>query len=191
MHLPRTVTALGSIANITRALRTVDVSDTDTGGADRAPAELGQRTQALPLTREVWLGLVRERMANDASLWIRVRGASMAPAIAPGTLVRLSPFASDAAPRIGDVVLAVLPSGLPVVHRVVSVAGDDVRLRGDALGRRDPDVRRDAILARVTAVRVDSQLAVPGAPAWPRLRWWRVVLSRWWRARFTRTKTIS
>lgn len=132
------------------------------------------------------MALVRERMRANTHVWIRVRGASMSPTMPAGSLVRLSPLMTDG-PRRHDVVLAVLPSGLPVVHRVVAVDGEQVTLRGDALPRRDPFVRHEAILARVTAVRVgDEERGVLRAPRWRRVRWWRGVLARWWRARSLR-----
>jgi len=132
------------------------------------------------------LALVRERMRENTHVWIRVRGASMSPAMPPGSVVRLSPLGAEGA-RPDEVVLAELPSGLPVVHRVVAVNGEQVTLRGDALPRRDPFVRHEAILARVTAVRVgDEERGVLRAPRWRRVRWWRGVLARWWRARSLR-----
>jgi hypothetical protein len=47
---------------------------------------------------------------------------------------------------------AVLRSGRLVVHRVVALDGDVVRLKGDANGHEDPPVRRGEVVAVATAI---------------------------------------
>lgn len=82
--------------------------------------------------------LARDVIAHGGALWIRATGDSMRPAIAPGARVRL--VAPDAAASVcpGTVVLARLPTGVTVLHRVISVDGDHVVLAGDNMPAADP-----------------------------------------------------
>jgi hypothetical protein len=70
----------------------------------------------------------------------------MAGAIRDGQTIRLVPVAAIAE---GDVAMAALPDDRLVVHRVVGVDGDAIRLRGDSCWRSDPTVSRDAVIALV------------------------------------------
>ena len=141
-----------------------------------APAALVSG-RTLELGREELLGLVGEVVPAGARLWVKVHGASMAPAIPAGADVRLGPV-RERSLRKGDVVLARLPSGLPVLHRVTAVRTHDVVLQGDALASADPPVSRDAILARAEAVRVGAvERPIPRRGARP----WRRIGSAWMR----------
>jgi|GEM_PF-2273973 len=93
-----------------------------------------------------------------APRWVRVRGASMMPALRPGDQVLVDftrPWAC------GDIVVVGARRAL-VVHRIVAVrgVGDDgeVLTQGDAIGRSDQPVRAGVILGVVVRVR--------------RRRWW-------------------
>lgn len=89
-----------------------------------------------------------------------IRGASMQPAIALGSLVVLD--AGDPADlRIGDVVSFAAPNGTTVTHRVVRFASENgtayIGTKGDANADPDPVITpRGAILGRVATT-------VPGA----------------------------
>jgi hypothetical protein len=68
----------------------------------------------------------------------------MLPSIASGAQVRL---VAPGRPRVGDVVLARLPSGECVLHRVRRLAGDRVVLCGDGNVRDDPAIAATSIVA--------------------------------------------
>lgn len=87
-------------------------------------------------------------------MWVRARGASMRPAIPHGAAVHLIPTREA---RPGDIVLATLPSGEPVLHRVTRVRGTRIILRGDSLLRADPAISVDAVIGVVDLVRVSGQ----------------------------------
>lgn len=101
-------------------------------GAACPPAGLdGEAGEVAALLRD----LIRRR---GEAVWL-AKGRSMRGAIDDGTPVRLVP-PGPGRPRRGDVVMAVLPGGALVLHRVVARRGDRLRLRGDACRRCDPPV---------------------------------------------------
>jgi CheY-like chemotaxis protein len=133
----------------------------------RPGQELHQR--ALEAGADELVALVRDVVGAGGTLWVRARGESMAPALPSGALVRLRAL-DGAAPAPGDLVLAVLPTGAPALHRVVRVDGRVVRLRGDARLVDDPPVAADAVLARADLVALGSRTlsvsALPRPPLW-------------------------
>jgi hypothetical protein len=138
---------------------------------------LPSRARTLELGRDDLLGLVADVVESGSRVWVKVRGASMAPAIPPGADVRLGPV-RERSLRTGDVVLARLPSGLPVLHRVKAVRRREIVLQGDALPNADPVIGPRAIIARGEAVRVGSvERPMPGRGPRP----WRRLGSAWMR----------
>ena len=141
-------------------------------------------------TAEV-IELVSMARAAGGSVWVRANSRSMTPAIPIGANVRLDPPSRIVA---GDIVLAELPNGLLVLHRVHRVTGDRIMLRGDASSVSDPPISRSRVLARAEVVVVDgSERRIP-----PRAlvsirdikRWIRPVVRfvrRTWRAVAART----
>lgn len=79
-------------------------------------------------------------------------GASMAPAIRAGDVLRVEPVAPTAV-RLGDVVLYASLRGL-TAHRVVEASDSAgmLRCRGDARGSELESVRTQEVLGRVTGV---------------------------------------
>src|SRR5262245_60456519 len=98
--------------------------------------------------------LVQLVLGRGGSMWVRARGASMRPAIPHGAPVHLMPTREV---RPGEIVLALLPSGEPVLHRVTRVRGARITLRGDSLLRADPAISIDAVIGVVDQVRVAGQ----------------------------------
>lgn len=82
--------------------------------------------------------------------WVEMRGYSMAPALAAGDLIRVSPLAG--APSTGDTVVILL-GGRLVAHRVVAVNDEVIVTRGDACAAADPQVPLAAVFGRVVEVR--------------------------------------
>ena len=78
---------------------------------------------------------------------LTVTGSSMRPFIRHGEVVELAP--AEGAVAFGDIVLARVPGGPYVIHRVIRVRGCDVWLRGDAQFRRQGPLPGEAVLGRV------------------------------------------
>jgi hypothetical protein len=80
-------------------------------------------------------------------------GYSMAPFIRDGDLVVVSPPISSL-PGPGEVVAFLHPeTGVPCIHRVLSIGHDDFLTQGDNRPQRpDGRIRREALLGRVTRV---------------------------------------
>lgn len=94
---------------------------------------------------------VRTLVDAGAPVWIRATGTSMRPAIAPGARVRLVPVPPRTL-RWGEIVLAELPSGATVLHRVRRERGGVVRLRGDNTTGADAPVPRARVVALADAI---------------------------------------
>lgn len=136
----------------------------------------------ISMNRPHFVELVREAANARAHVWVRVRGASMVPAIPAGSSVRLGPL-PERSLRRGDVVLALTTSGQPVLHRIRSVDGDRVITKGDALPQPDSPLDLRAVIAMADIVRVrtgdddarETERRIPrrGALPWRRLgAWW-------------------
>ena len=102
-------------------------------------------TPALAVDDAELATLLNDTLGRGLAIWIRPRGASMEPAIPPSASARIEPVAQRGF-RKDDVVLARLPHGHFVLHRVVRVESDSVQLKGDAMRRRDVAVAPNAIL---------------------------------------------
>jgi len=130
--------------------------------------------------------LVTMAIEAGGSAWVRANSHSMAPTICFGADVCLE------SPRdltIGTVVLAMLPRGLLVLHRIYAIDGDRILLRGDASGIADPAVVRSAVLARARVMSVKGVEREIGPRPWISMhdvkRWLRPLTSRarnFWRA---------
>jgi peptidase S24-like protein len=136
--------------------------------------------------------LVRLVLASGSSMWVRARGASMRPAIPHGAAVHLVPTRET---RPGDIVLAILPTGEPLLHRVARVRGTRITLRGDSLLRADPAIAIDAVIGVVDLVRVGGRTfdaaERPRASRAPLVRRVRHKARRAWRAWLRRGKAAS
>ena len=126
------------------------------GVTERVPPD-SELPRALELDPAELVALVGDVVGRGGAMWIRARGRSMLPAIPSGAPVRVAPL-ERGVPRAGDVVLGVLPTGLPALHRVRDLVKDGVRLRGDNTLADDPVLPLDRILARVDLVCVDGEV---------------------------------
>jgi hypothetical protein len=89
--------------------------------------------------------------AQNAAFWIPVQGNSMWPRLRPGDEAEL--IDADASSiETGDVVVARISSAL-VIHRLLSVRGDHLLLRGDNSAAADPPIPREHLLGVVGRVR--------------------------------------
>jgi hypothetical protein len=119
--------------------------------------------------------IVRTAIDEGVGVWIRVRGTSMLPTIPRVAEVRVRGIPSRHIRR-GDVVLAQLPGGQPVLHRVHGVSGDEITLKGDNMRRLDSPVRRSDTIALADYVRVGTRMhKLRARPDWSL----RTAVGRW------------
>jgi SOS-response transcriptional repressor LexA len=122
------------------------------------------RPHPIEVDRAELLEVVREATSAGASLWIRIRGGSMMPAIPTDGEVRVVALAARPI-RVGDVVLARAAGDQPLLHRVRSLSGDHVQLQGDNLMAADDPLPTSDVIAIADAVRADGRVApIPAAP---------------------------
>lgn len=100
-------------------------------------------TFAVPLALEV--------LARDGGVWGRGTGLSMLPLIRPDDEVRL--VLVDPARVVPGMLIAYRREERLVIHRVLACGDAGIVAKGDASAWPDPSVRRDAVLARVVALR--------------------------------------
>ena len=85
--------------------------------------------KSLVLPNELLLGEVKRLLASGHEVVLMTRGCSMLPFIVGSRdSVRLVP---SAGPSAGDIVLAEVQKDRYVLHRVLSVDGEEVTLKGD------------------------------------------------------------
>jgi len=91
------------------------------------------------------------RRGDSGSVWLSVRGDSMAPVVRDGDRLLVAPCAGARAPREGTIVIAKHPSGL-VAHRLVGLSNGTAVTRGDARSRDDGPLDVREILGEVIAI---------------------------------------
>jgi signal peptidase I len=125
--------------------------------------------------RDLELAAIIEALAGrGAAARMRVAGGSMHPTLRDGDVVLIEPIERC---HRGDVVVAKL-DGRIVMHRVVSVDGDHVRLRGDNRVECDPPIALADVIGRVARVeREGREASVPRAGALVTLNRWARILT--------------
>ena len=120
--------------------------------------------RVLPVDDDAWLDVVRAAVGGGGTIWVRARGTSMLPAVPAGAYVRLGPL-PDRPLRTGEVVLADIRAGAPLLHRIVDIEDDRYRLKGDSRLIPDPPVTHDRLVALADGVRVGAIVRpMPGPP---------------------------
>ena len=119
------------------------------------------RIVAPELVVEPLLGLLDETSAVP----LVISGSSMTPFLVPGRdTVYLSKVTG---PLVrGDMVLYRRDNGRYILHRIACVDADSYTMLGDAQTVPEPGIRRDQILAIVTAVRRKGKLLKQGSFLW-------------------------
>ncbi|MBR2889183.1 MAG: S24/S26 family peptidase [Oscillospiraceae bacterium] len=108
---------------------------------------------------------ILDLLGETESVPLVISGTSMEPfLIHHRDTVYLSRIHS--APRAGDMVLYRRDGGRYILHRILKVQGDTLDLLGDRQVNPEPGIRRDQLLAVVTAVRRNGKLMKPGHPVW-------------------------
>jgi hypothetical protein len=115
----------------------------------------------------VFCELVQDVAAISGEVRLRVRGASMLPAVWPEDVVtvRQSSFAEL---KRGEVVLFRRDGGL-TLHRIVKIAADYAITRGDALRCEDGAVREDEIVGKLVGIDRSGRQVGLGRPVWQRV----------------------
>ena len=104
-------------------------------------------------------------MDTGAAAPLVISGSSMSPFLVHGRdTVYLSPL--SAALKKGDMILYRRQSGAYVLHRIRAVEGETFTLIGDGQTEPEPGIRRDQVLAVVTAVRRKGRLLKKGSFWW-------------------------
>lgn len=137
--------------------------------------------EAMEEKRKIWtpeelLEALPGILEEGAVLPLVVSGGSMTPFLVGGRdTVYLSAVSRSL--KRGDVVLYRRDNGKPVLHRICALEGDTFCLVGDAQQILESGIRRDQILAVVTAVRRKGKLLTPEDPLWKFLEtvWLRVI----------------
>lgn len=148
----------------------------------------------ITLPNEVMLGSVKELLAEGNSVVIMTKGLSMLPFIEGKRdsvlLRRLSPVC------VGDIVLAEIGPGHYVLHRVISVEGENVTLRGDGNLRGEEHCSLQAVAGTVTAIQREGRSDVDPRSARQMRRWRRwasfpYAVRRYYLAIYRRIKRIT
>ncbi len=95
--------------------------------------------------------LVLDLLAGGMAVEIPVTGDSMSPSIRSSDTLTLAPI-GERRVSLGDVVAFARPDGRLVIHRVVAIAEDRLRTRGDAASQIDAWIDRDSLIGRVEGV---------------------------------------
>lgn len=104
-------------------------------------------------------------MDTGAAAPLVISGDSMRPFLAPGRdTVYLTPPPERL--KKGDMVLYRRDSGRYILHRIWAAEGDTFCMIGDGQLQKEPGIRRDQILAQVTAVRRKGTLLKKGSFCW-------------------------
>lgn len=94
-----------------------------------------------------------------------ISGDSMSPFLQDGRdTVYLSKLTED--PQRGDMILYRRDNGTYILHRIYEITGATYTLIGDGQVSLEPGIRRDQMLAIVSAVRRNGQLLEPGNLCW-------------------------
>lgn len=89
------------------------------------------------------------------SIRFRARGSSMSPLVRDGDILDVCPI-GDGATGVDDIVLYRSCSNGIIVHRVVGVGGQGgevtLLVKGDSVGKADPEVEECQVLGRVVGI---------------------------------------
>ena len=106
--------------------------------------------QQIIIPNNVILPEVEKLLNDDHPVIIKVKGRSMLPFIVGGrdSVELLKPYSL----KKGDIVLAHLPNDQFVIHRIIGIEGDEVRLMGDGNIAQVEICRKDKIAGKVLRI---------------------------------------
>lgn len=114
---------------------------------------------------EVLMEDLLKTMEETQTVPLVISGSSMTPFLVHGRdTVYLSKIQLPL--KKGDMILYRRDSGTYILHRICDLDGETYTLVGDAQTQREPGIRREQVLALVTAVRRKGRLLQPGSFWW-------------------------
>ena len=117
------------------------------------------------LPPEVLMEQLLDAMEAAETVPLVISGSSMTPFLVHGRdTVYLSKITRPL--KKGDMILYRRTGGAYILHRIQAVEGDCYTLVGDAQHILEPGIRREQVLALVTAVRRKGKLLRPGSFWW-------------------------
>lgn len=135
----------------------------------------GMAVRRMEVPNAVLLGQVKEAIREGHTVTINVKGYSMRPFLEHcRDKVRLAPFTDL---KVGGAVLAEISPDVYVLHRIMNIDGDTVRLMGDG-NLSGMEVCRKADVVGMVTHYIRRGKTIPASD--PRLqryvRWWRKLL---------------
>ena len=114
---------------------------------------------------EVLMEDLLKTMEETQTVPLVISGSSMTPFLVRG---RDTGYLSTIQRPLkkGDMILYRRDSGAYILHRICDLDGETYTLVGDAQTQREPGIRREQVLALVTAVRRKGRLLQPGSFWW-------------------------
>lgn len=119
------------------------------------------------LPNEIVFAEVEDRLARGEHVTMKLQGISMKPFINPDDSFTLIPFDGSLEEKL-DIVLFRLPDGFHILHRVVGIEGNMVRMRGDNTLTGE-EVPMQNILGKVVEIKKPSGVVYSyGEETWRR-----------------------
>ena len=133
-----------------------------------------KRDRTVEIPNEFLLGEVKALIANGHDVTLRVRGVSMRPFLEDrrDKIVLTRPETI----RVGDAVLAEIAPGKYVYHRIISIEGENVTLKGDGNVYGTEQCRTENIVAATKAFIRKGKSYSPTGRAW---RWYSAIWPQW------------
>lgn len=135
----------------------------------------GMAVRRMEVPNAVLLGQVKEAIREGHTVTINVKGYSMRPFLEHcRDKVRLAPFTDL---KVGDAVLAEISPDVYVLHRIMNIDGDNVRLMGDG-NLSGMEVCRKADVVGMVTHYIRRGKTIPASdPCLQRyVRWWSKLL---------------
>lgn len=131
----------------------------------------GMAVRRMEVPNAVLLGQVKEAIREGHTVTINVKGYSMRPFLEHcRDKVRLAPFTDL---KVGDAVLAEISPDVYVLHRIMNIDGDTVRLMGDGNLSGMEVCRKADVVGMVTHyIRRGKTIPASDPRLQRRVRWW-------------------
>ena len=135
----------------------------------------GMAVRRMEVPNAVLLGQVKEAIREGHTATINVKGYSMRPFLEHcRDKVRLAPFTDL---KVGDAVLAEISPDVYVLHRIMNIDGDTVRLMGDGNLSGVEVCRKADVVGMVTHyIRWGKTIPASDPRLQRRVRWWSKLL---------------
>ena len=111
------------------------------------PDEDAAKTCWQAIARYSFIDDVKSIIDEGRTVILPVKGNSMLPFIRGGEKVELHPIHTEL--KIGNIVLAKVKEGYPVIHRIVKIEGDEITLEGDGNLGFQEHCNRKSVIAQV------------------------------------------